>query len=469
MNQDATRHRAHRLTRDERRALGTLAGALALDVGGLNVINPALPEIGAHFGMGSSALQWTMTAYSVTFAGFLLLSGRLADLLGRRRMFALGVAVFSGSGLVAALAPMAWLLIAARAAQGLGAAMSGPAALALLTEVFAPGRARDRALGVYGAVGAASASLGLVLGGVMTEWPGWRAVFTTPAVLGALLLVLTRRALPEGGGARRGSVDVPGAAQVTLGLLLAVFGVSRAGEAGWDDPVAAIALVLAVLALAAFIVRQRRAADPLLPPAFFRLASVRAASLTAFLQYAAAVGLLFLAPLYLQQLRGYSPTASALALLPMSCVVFTTSNFLTRHLLARFGQKPVLVAGLLLIAVGMARWAWLSPAGGYWSQMLPGVAVTGLGIGLVFPSMTAAALTGVPADQHGVAGALNVVAQQVGCSVGVVLLVSVSVAATPSSGPAGQLAGYHAAYLTAGLSCVAGALLVGFSRAWSER
>jgi EmrB/QacA subfamily drug resistance transporter len=446
-------------------ALGVLSGALALDIGSLNIVNAALPKIGAHFGLNDTTLQWTMTAYAVAFAGFLLLGGRLADVLGRRAVFAWGIALFTVATLGAALAPTMTVLIVARAVQGVGAALCGPAALALLTEVFPRGAARDRAFGVYAAVGAASGSAGFVLGGALTQYLGWRSVFAVCAVFAVVVLAGVRAGLPAGTRDPQ-RLDLPGAAAVTAGLALAVFGVSRGPQAGWARPATVAPLALGAVLLAAFVLWERRAAQPLLPLSIFRATPVRAGTLAAFLQVTTAVGLQFFAPLYLQGTLGYSPFRSGLAVLPLSLAAFGTARFATGRLLSRHGQRPLLVAGLLLIAVGVTLWVGTGPSGGYWARMLPGLVVMGVGIGFTFPTMTAAALTGVAQQRHGVAGAVNVTAQQTGAGIGVAALVVI--AAASGTGGTAALHGYHLAYATAGVACAVGALLIGLARGWNR-
>ncbi|MDV5149258.1 MFS transporter [Streptomyces sp. SBC-4] len=428
-------------------ALGVLAGALALDVSGLGVLNAALPSVGARFGLDDTTLQWVMIAYAVTFAGFLLVGGRLADVFGRRRVFEFGVALFTAAALVGAVAPDTAVLLGARAVQGIGAALSGPAALALLTEVFPAGPARNRALSVYAAVGAASFSGGVLLGGVLTQFFGWRSVLWFSVVLGLVVLAATRAGLPDGVG-RGGSLDLPGAITGTLGLTLLIVGVSTSGAAAW------IALSAAVAFLVFFVLREHRTADPVLPLGLFRIASVRAASLAAFLQYMGSVGLLFFAPLYLQGMLDYSPLESGLALVPMSAAVFLTANFATGRLLARHTPRTLMAVGLVLIGVGTGLWLSTPQDGSYVLHVLPGLVVSGIGQGLNFPSMTSAALTGVPPERHAVAGAVNVVAQQIGASVGVAVMVLI--AATSGD----QLTGYHLAYVAAAVACVLGAVTI---------
>ncbi|PBC86582.1 MULTISPECIES: MFS transporter [unclassified Streptomyces] len=428
-------------------ALGALAGALALDVSGLGVLNAALPSVGARFALDEATLQWVMIAYAVTFAGFLLVGGRLADVFGRRRVFECGVALFTVAALAGAVAPDTGVLLGARAVQGIGAALSGPAALALLTEVFPAGPARNRALSVYAAVGAASFSGGVLLGGVLTQFLGWRSVLWFSVILGLAVLSVTRAGLPGGVG-RGGRLDLPGAISGTLGLTLVVVGASSAGTLAWS------ALCVAVALLVFFVVREHRTADPVLPLGLFRIASVRAAGLAAFLQYMASVGMLFFAPLYLQEMLKYSPLQSGLALVPMSAGVFLTANFVTGRLLARYTPRTLMVVGLVLIGGGTALWMTTPHDGNYLLHVLPGLVISGIGQGLNFPSMTSSGLTGVEPDRHAVAGAVNVVAQQIGASVGVAVMVLA--AATVSD----QLTGYHLAYLTAGIACVLGAVFI---------
>ncbi|MGW1102455.1 MFS transporter [Streptomyces sp. NPDC002540] len=432
-------------------ALGVLAGALALDLSGLAVLNAALPSVGARFGLDDATLQWVMTAYSVTFAGFLLVGGRLADVFGRRWAFEAGVALFTAAALTGALAPNAVVLLGARAVQGVGAALSGPAALALLTEVFPAGPARNRALSVYAAVGAAGFSGGVVLGGVLAQFLGWRAVLWFSVALGLAVLTATRAGLPRGAG-RRGPLDLPGAVSGTLGLVLLVVGVSWHGACAWTMLGAAAAFLLL------FVVREHRTVQPLLPLGLFRIASVRAATMAAFLQYTGSVGLLFFAPLYLQGMLGYSPVESGLALVPMSSTVFLTATFATRRLLTRHNPRTLMSAGLVLIGGGTALWLSTPHHGSYTQYVLPGLVISGIGQGLTFPAMTSAALTGVPPHQHAVAGAVNVVAQQIGASAGVAALVLA--AATRDD----QLAGYHLAYLAATAACVIGAVAISTAR-----
>lgn len=444
-------------------ALVLLAGALALDTSGAAVVNAALPSIGDEYRVGSSTLQWTMTAYSIAFAGFLLFGGRIADVLGRRKVFAAGVALFAAASLGAVLAPAVEVLIAARALQGVGAALSGPASLALLSQIFPEGPRRNRALAVYAATGASSFSVGLVAGGALTDFLGWRSVFVVSVLAGALLLSGVRALLPAGRPRRR-PLDLPGALLVTLGTGLLVYAVSEGAETGWRAPQVLVSLALTAAALVGFVAWERRRTEPLLPLGIFRSRPVRAASLTGAVFYTGAGGLLFFSPLYAQGVLGYSPFESAMAVLPVGVVVVVSSRIAGR-LMTPAAYRPLMAASLFLIGTGVTLWAGTPEHGSYWVHMLPGIVVMSTGQGLGFGAMTAATLEGLPPHQHGVAGALNVTAQQIGNSVGVAVLVAVSTAVSGgATDPAAQLPGFHAAYWVAGATGLLGGLTVLLTR-----
>jgi EmrB/QacA subfamily drug resistance transporter len=436
-------------------ALLVIAGAIILDVSSLAVINAALPVIGTDFGVNGSTLQWTMTSYAVVFAGFLLFGGRAADVLGRRLVFCTGIALVTLAALVGALAPNIELLIVARVVQGIGAALSGPAALALLTEVFAEGAARNRAMGIYGATGAASFSGGLIVGGILTQAFGWRSVFVFSLVGGLIVLTLGRLSLPANRRRNR-PLDIPGAISVTLGLALLVFGLSRGNEVGWGSVGALAPLIAAVVFLAAFLWWEKTTAEPLMPLGLFRSAPVQAGALAAFVHYAAVIALLFFAPLYMQNNLGYTPLESGLAIMPMGLIVIVVST-VTGRLLARFGQRVFLVYGMPFIGLGILTWVWAGDSASYW-QLLPGIVLMSIGEGTTFPALTAASLTDVPQAQHGVASAVNVTAQQIGSSIGVAALVAIAAAATVGPGSAAQVDGYHVAYIAAAVLTAVGSV-----------
>jgi EmrB/QacA subfamily drug resistance transporter len=458
-----------RVTRRTWAALILLAAALALDAGGVALINPALPAIGRELSMGNAILQWLVTAYAVAFAGFLLFGGRVADVFGRRLVFAGGVAVFTVGAVMAAAAPDAAVLIAGRGLQGLGAALSGPASLSLVTQLFPEGPLRNRALAIYTSVGASSFAGGLVLGGVLTNWLGWRAVFTFAAIVGGLVLLPVRHLLPHS-ERRSQHLDLPGTIMVTAALVLAVYGFSRAANFGWTDSAALGSLSGAGLLFIAFAMWERRSPDPLLPFNIIGVPSVRAAAIAAVAFFTPLLGVLFFAPLYMERMLGYSPIESGLAIVPMGLTVIVFAN-LAGRLMSTVGQRPLMVIGLLLIAAGVAGfWSRTALHGAYWPNILLGVVIMSAGQGTAFAALTVASLTGVPQYEHGVAGGFNVTAQQIGGSVGVAALVTIANVVSGSRPVASdQLSGYHAAYLAgAGIAAV-GAVIVALGGVLQDR
>lgn len=443
--------RTQRPSRQQRVALAVLAGALGLDIGSLNIANAALPAIAASFRLDEASLQWVTTAYAAAFAALLLLGGRLADVVGRRRIFMCGVLVYTVAAVLATVAPTAALLILARAGQGAGAALSGPAALGLLTEVFTATDQRRRAYAVYAAVGAASGSVGFVAGGIFTQLSGWRSVFVVLAAAGVLLTCAARIVLPAG-SPRPEPLDLFGALQVSLGLAALVLGVSYGASDGWTVRTIII-LTVAAAVLIAFIAHEGRTQHALLPLAILKLPGVQTGAAAAFALYTAAVGLQFFAPLYLQQLVHYSPLLSGLALVPLSATIFATS-YVAGPLLARSDPKWLLSVGLTFVALGVGSWTFTDAVGHYATQMLPGLLIAGVGIGLVFPVMTSVALRDAPPETHALAGAVNVTAQQLGASIGVLALVLVATATAIDPSQAEVLAGYHVAYEAAALFCL---------------
>jgi EmrB/QacA subfamily drug resistance transporter len=441
-----------------------LAAALALDSGSVAVINPALPEVGRGLSMSEAGLQWVVTSYALAFAGFLLLGGRLADVIGRRLVFTVGVALFAICSVVATTAPDAAVLIAARAGQGLGAALSGPASLALVTQIFPEGPRRNKAFAIYTSVGASSFSVGLVIGGALTSALGWRSVFVLSAAIGAGVVLGARAFLPTSDRQSR-PLDIPGAVGVTAGLALAVFGVNQASSAGWSSPEVTGTLAAAAVLLVGFIVWEMRTREPMLPLAIFRSPPVRTATVCAVAFYTPLLGMLFFAPLYMQGLLGYSPLESGAAIVPMGIIVIAAATVAGR-LMGRIGQRPLIIVGLVLIAVGVGvLWSNSPLNGNYWDAVLPGVAVMSVGQGLAFAAMTAASMTGVPQEQHGVASAFNVTAQQIGGSIGVAALVTVAHSFTSGTSPAAILRGYHAAFAVAGAVSAVGAVVIALGAA----
>lgn len=440
-------------------AIIVISSAVGLDISSLAVVNAALPDIGADLEMDQSTLQWVMTAYAVAFAGLLLFGGRLADVFNRRAVFQAGILLFAVGSLAAALAPGKGYMIVARAAQGAGAAVSVPSALTLLWAVYPEGALRNRALAIYTAVGGGSFSVGLVIGGVLTDLLGWRSVFVFTAAAGAAVVVIAQAVLP-GSRSERHALDLPGALLSTAGLVLVVVGVNRGGEAGWTDVGTLTMLVGGFVMLAGFLAWERQAREPLLPAEITRSRSVQTAACTALVFYGVVVGLLFFAPLYMQNMLSYSPLQSGLALVPLSSAVIVSATGAGRLLNAGVSQRTLMAGGLALIGLGLVTFMRSPLDGVYLRDILPGLLLMGVGQGLSYAGLTAASLAGVDPGQHGVAGAFNVTAQQIGASIGTAALVVVAASATNDTSAAGILSGYHAAYLVAAVTAATGMSLV---------
>jgi EmrB/QacA subfamily drug resistance transporter len=445
-------------------ALALLAATQFVLILDAAIVNVALPSIGRDLGFAQEDLSWVANAYILTFGGFLLLGGRVADLAGRRRMFVVGLAVFVTASLVGALAPSALWLVAARAAQGLGAALVSPAALSLVMTLFGEGPERNRALGVFGAVAGSGAAAGSILGGLLTDWFGWQAVLYVNVPIGAVAIALAPRLLPASRDAARGrSFDVAGAVSVTAGLALLVYALVDANDAGWASAQTLVLGALALALIAAFVVIEARSAHPLVPLSIFRVRTLRAANIVSVLLTMALFPMFFFLTLFLQQVLGYGPIRAGLGQLPIALTIAVMAG-VTSRLVTRLGFKAPLVAGLLVVGAGLAWFSQLSATGGsYFADVLGPSIVTGIGGALVFISVTIAATTGVRAHEAGLASGLINSTQQIGGALGLALLVAVATARTDSAlaggaqSPAAALTeGFQAALLAgAGIAIVA--------------
>lgn len=428
------------------------------------IVNVALPSIRSSLGFSEAGLQWVVSAYALSFGGFLLLAGRASDLYGRRRLFVWGLVVFSLASLFCGLAPSSGTLVGARAAQGLGAAMVAPAALSLLTTSFAKGPKRDRALSVWSAFAAAGATSSLVLGGLLTSLAGWRWVFLVNVpvgILAAALAFVAVRADDPADGPRR--LDAAGAATGTAGLALLVFSLAGLPEAGLS-PARTIAPLAASLALlGAFVLVEGRAEEPLVRFSLFRSRPLSWANVlaVAFTGALAAQGLA--STLYLQGVLGYSALGAGLAFLPMNLAA-TATSVLSGGLLKRLAPGGTVAAGMALLGAGLLLHARFSPDGSYAWEILPAFVVFGLGVGPCFVGATVAATSGVAASEQGLASGVFTTAQQVGPALGLAVFVSVAAAVTAGLGggadpsAAASVAGYRWAYLGAAALCLVGAL-----------
>jgi EmrB/QacA subfamily drug resistance transporter len=419
-----------------------------------SVVNVALPSIQRELGMPAAELQWIVTGYALAFGSLLLAGGRLADLLGRRQVLAAGLALFGVASLACGLARWPIMLIIGRIVQGAAGAMVSPAALSLLTTTNAEGAARNRALAIWQATTAAGATAGIVAGGLLTQYFGWRAVFLINPPIIAVMLALVPR-LPAGKRSGGGSVDVRGALLVTTGIAALIFGLSSGQQHGFTAPATLIALALAVLLTAGFVVAEKRSAAPMLPLSILAEPARRAAIAAMLLIGAILAGYVYFASLYLQKVLGFSPVATGLALVPSTIIVVLVSTLGTRRLLARFSIKAVLLAGLACMGAGQLWLAQITAGASYPAAVLPGLVLTAAGVGLALPAASIAITSGVQASDQGLAGALFTTSQQTGAAVGLAILATAAAAATDGHG--GSLVdGYRLSFLIgAGLAVLA--------------
>jgi EmrB/QacA subfamily drug resistance transporter len=439
-------------------ALACAAQAMvSLDIA---IVNVALPSIQRDLGVGQSAVQWVVVAYGLFLGGFLLLGGRMSDLLGRRRVFLAGLGVFTAASLVAGVANDIVLLIAARGLQGLGAALVAPAALSLLAVTFAEGHERNRVLGIFGAVGAASGSVGVVASGLLADGPGWRWVFFINIPVGVLLIVLATVFLAaDSPRSRAGRLDAAGATTVTSGLLLLVYALSRGAEDGWTSGSTLVLLAASAALLAAFAWIEIRSPAPLVPAAALRNRTLIAANLSAFFTFSAFFSFIFIGSLLMQQVLGYSPTRTGLSWLATSVTAFGASAFAGARLVAAVGVRRLLVVGLSLFAVGMLWLTRLPADAGFVPDLLPAFLLAGIGFGLCAPSVQIAALSGVAESEAGLASGLVETVREIGGAAGVA---TVSTMLVSRAG----LAGFHAGFAIIGFLAILGAITatVGFRR-----
>jgi EmrB/QacA subfamily drug resistance transporter len=436
-----------------------------------SIVNVALPTIQHEFGMAPADLQWIVTGYALTFGSLLLAGGRLADLLGRRRMLAAGLVLFAVASLAAGLAQWPLMLIIARIVQGSAGALVSPAALSLLTTANPEGPARTRALSIWQATTAAGATTGIIAGGLLTEYLGWRAVFLVNPPLIAVLLVLLpqlpagRAAAGPGATPGRGRVDVPGALLVTTAIAALIYGLSNGQQHGFGAPASLAALIASVLLMTAFIYIEGHSSEPMLPLGIFASPARRAAVVAMLMMGAILAGYVYFISLYLQKVQGFSPVETGLALVPSTLTVVLTSTFGTRRLLARLDLKWVLLAGLAAMAAGQLWLAQISAGASYPADVLPGLILTALGIGLALPTASIAITSGVHGRDQGLAGALFTTSQQTGAAIGLAILATAAAARTAHAGGS-LVAGYRLSFLIgAGLAVLAAVIVVAQLRA----
>ncbi|MDC6149940.1 MFS transporter [Achromobacter ruhlandii] len=436
------------------------------------IVNVALPSIREDLHFTETSLVWVVNAYMLTFGGFLLLGGRLGDLLGHRRMFLAGLVLFTVASLACGLARGQGLLIAARAAQGLGGAVVSAVSLSLIMNLFTEAGERARAMGVYGFVCAGGGSLGVLLGGLLTSTLSWHWIFLVNIPIGVAVYALCLRLLPAARGtAGGGKLDVAGALTVTASLMLAVYAVVNGNEAGWTSAQSLGLLGAAALLMALFLAIEARVAEPLMPLALFRLRNVATANVVGVLWAAGMFAWFFVSALYMQLVLGYDAMQVGLAFLPANLIMAAFSLGLSAKLVMRFGIRGPLATGLLMAALGLALFARAPVDGGFTADVLPGMLLLGLGAGIAFNPMLLAAMSDVEPSQSGLASGVVNTAFMMGGALGLAVLASLAAARTAAlagagAAPVAALAGGYRVTFLAGavIAAVAAALAAALVR-----
>jgi EmrB/QacA subfamily drug resistance transporter len=409
-------------------ALVLLASAQFVVVLDASIVNVALPSIGRDLEFSQENLAWVVNAYTLVFGGFLLLGGRMADLLGRRRLFMSGLILFGLASLVGGFAESEGQLIAARAVQGLGAALVSPAALSIVTTLFTEGAERNKALGVWGAVAGGGGAAGVLLGGVLTSQLGWEWVLWALTPVAFLTAFLTPRLIDESTSeAESRTFDIAGAVSVTVGLSLLVYTLVDANDAGWGSTQTLGLLALTVAFLVAFVIIETRSKAPLVPFRIFRLRTLRGANVIGLLIGMSLFSMFFFVSLYMQQVLGYGALKAGFAYLPLALTIIFSAG-LASVLVTKLGFKPVLVAGLSLIGAGLLWFSFVSPGGTYLGDVLFPSLLAAVGLGFSFVPVTIAAVTGVSNDDAGLASGLINTSQQIGGALGLAVLAAISTA-----------------------------------------
>jgi EmrB/QacA subfamily drug resistance transporter len=393
------------------------------------IVNVALPSIQVDLGFSQENLQWVISAYALVFGGFLLLGGRLADILGRKRVFMAGLVIFSIGSLLCGLAWSDESLIGARALQGLGAATITPAALSILTTTFAEGRERNIALGAWGAVGGFGAAAGVLMGGILTDLLSWEWIFFVNVPVGIAGLVLAPILLSESRDAHGQSHDVPGAVLVTGGLSVLVLGITQGQQWGWGSAATIGTFVASAVLLVAFGLWEQRQREPLVPFSIFRLQTLAAANVAMFVMGTAMFSMFLMLTLYMQQVLGFSPLKTGIGYLAVAGTAVIWAN-VAAVAVNRVGVKPALILGMSLLTAGLLYFTQVSVDGSYWADLFPGFLILGLAIPFAFVPLTIAALAGTKPQEAGLASGLINTTQQIGGAVGIALLSTIAVSTT---------------------------------------
>jgi EmrB/QacA subfamily drug resistance transporter len=450
-------------------ALGLLSAVQFMVVLDIAIVNVALPSIKADLGFSQENLQWVISAYALVFGGFLLLGGRAADLVGRRRIFLVGIVVFTLASLLAGLAWSEQSLIGARALQGLGAAIITPAALSILSTTFVEGRDRNLALGVWGAVGGFGAAAGVLLGGILTDALSWEWIFFVNVPVGVLAFVLAPLLLADSRDARATRFDAPGAVLVTGGLSSLVYAITQAGQHGWTAGRTASFFAVAAVLLAGFVAWERRHPEPLMRFGILRTRTVSGANVAGLILGTALFSMFLMLTLYMQQVLGYSAMRTGVAYLAVAGTAILWSA-VAAQLVTRVGVKPVLVTGMAALTGGLLYFTQVSVGGSYARDLLPGFLLVGLGIGFAFVPISIAALAGVRDAEAGLASGLINTSQQIGGALGIAALSTIANSHTDdrlaagAALPAALVDGFSSAFLVgvgvAGVGIVAALTLI---------
>ena len=445
-------------------ALALLCAVQFMVVLDVAIVNVALPSIQLDLGFSQENLQWVISAYALVFGGFLLLGGRLADILGRRAVFIAGLVIFSIGSLLCGLAWSDESLIGARALQGLGAATITPSALSILTTTFSEGRERNVALGAWGAVGGFGAAAGVLLGGILTDLLSWEWIFFVNVPVGIAGLALAPVLLGESRDAHGQSHDFPGAALVTSGLVLLVLGVTQGRQWEWTSTRTIGVFTAAAVLLAAFALWERRQRDPLVPFSIFKVQTLTAANLAGLIMGTALFSMFLMLTLYMQQVLGFSPLKTGVGYLAVAGTAVIWAN-VAAQVVNRTGVKPALIFGMSMLTVGLVYFTQVSVGGSYWADLFPGFLILGVAIPFSFVPITIAALSGTKPEEAGLASGLINTSQQIGGALGIALLSTIAVSTTDndvasgSTVPAALTAGFVNAFWAGAAIAFAGVLV----------
>jgi EmrB/QacA subfamily drug resistance transporter len=392
------------------------------------VVNVALPSLQADLGVDQSDLQWVVITYGLTFGGFLLLGGRAADLLGRRRVLVAGLTLFTAASLGAGLSGGLGSLVAFRAAQGLGAALAAPAALSILASTFAEGEERNKALGIFGAVGGSAAAFGVILSGALSSGPGWEWIFLMNVPIGMVLVSCALAYVPDSAPVQRGSADLFGAFSVTAGLMAVVYGINKSVEFGWTSATTVGFLAGGAVLLGLFVAAEARASAPILPLAMFRRRTLSTAIVVAALMWASFFATVFEASLFMQQVLHYSAIRTGVAYLAIALTSVVVAAGVAARAVGRFGPARTLVTGQLFAATGLLLLARAPGDAAYWSDLFPGFVALGIGVGFSAMAAQVAAFTGIPESVSGLAGGMVETAREIGGALGTAVVATVAIA-----------------------------------------